>query len=100
MKLKQDKCRLLVSGYKNENVWGNIGNQKFGKSNEQKLLPLDIDRNLNFNEHIASLCRKGGNEQSAPARLSKFLNFKQRHTILKTFIESQFWILIPHMHVP
>ena len=90
MKLKQDKCRLLVSGYKNKNVWGNIGNQKFGKSNEQKLLPLDIGRNLIFNEHITSLCRKGGNEPSAPARLSNFLNFKQRHTILKTFIESQF----------
>ena len=90
MKLKQDKCCLLVSGYKNENVWGNIGNQKFWKSIEQKLLPLDTDRNLNFSEHVSSLCRKGGNELSAPARLSKFLSFKQRYIVLKTFIEPQF----------
>ena len=48
MKLKQDKCDLLVSGYKNENVWGNRKNQKFWKGYEQKLLPLDIDINLNF----------------------------------------------------
>ena len=31
MKLNQDKYHLLVSGYKNENVWANIGNEKFGK---------------------------------------------------------------------
>ena len=29
MKLNQDKWHLLVSGYKNENVWANIGN--YGK---------------------------------------------------------------------
>ena len=28
MKLNQGKCHLLVSGYKNENVWANIGNEK------------------------------------------------------------------------
>ena len=28
MKLNQDKCHLLVSGYKNENVWANIENEK------------------------------------------------------------------------
>ena len=31
MKLNQDKWHLLVSGYKNENVWANIGNEKIGK---------------------------------------------------------------------
>ena len=50
MKLNQDKCHLLVSGYKNENVWIHIGNEKIWESNKQKLLGLDIDRNLNFNE--------------------------------------------------
>ena len=40
MKLNQDKCHLLFSGYKNENVWANIGNQKLWKSNKQKLLGL------------------------------------------------------------
>ena len=28
MKLNQDKCRLLVPGYKNENVQANIRNEK------------------------------------------------------------------------
>ena len=90
MKLNQDKCHLLVSGYKNENVWANIGNEKIWESNKQKLLGLDIDRNLNFNEHVSSLCRKAGNKLSVLARLSNFMSFKQRRILLKTFIESQF----------
>ena len=28
MKLNQDKCHSLVSGYKNENVWANIGRKR------------------------------------------------------------------------
>ena len=58
MKLNQDKCHLLISGYKNENVRANIGNEKIWEGNKQKLLGLDIDRSLNFNEHISFLCRK------------------------------------------
>ena len=51
---------------------------------------LDIDRNLNFNEHVSSLFRKAGNKLSVLARLSNFMSFKQRRILLKTFIESQF----------
>ena len=52
MKLNQDNCQLLVSGYKNKNVWANIANEKIWESNKQKLLGLVIDRNLNFNERV------------------------------------------------
>ena len=90
MKLNQDKCHLLVSGYKNENVWANIGNEKIWESSKQKLLGLDIDRNLNFNEHVSSLCRKAGNKLSVLARLSNFMSFKQSCILLKNFVESQF----------
>ena len=87
---------MLVSSYKNENVWANIENEKIWESNKQKLLGLDIDRNLNFNEHVSSLCRKVGNKLSVLARLSNFMSFKLRRILLKTFIESQFgyWPLI------
>ena len=90
MKLNQNKCHFLVSGYKNENVWVSIGNKKIWESSKQKLLGLAIDRNLNFNEHVSSLCRKVGNKLFALARLSNFMSFKQRHILFKTFIESRF----------
>ena len=89
MKLNQDKCHLLVSGYKNGNVWASIGSKKIWESSKQKLLGLDIDRNLNFNEHVSSLRRKVGNKLFVLARLSNFMSFKQRHILFKTFIESQ-----------
>ena len=53
MKLKQDKRHLLVSGYQNENVWTNVGNEKSWESSLQELLVLDIERNLNFNKHVS-----------------------------------------------
>ena len=54
------------------------------------MLGLDIDKNLNFNEHVSSLRRKVSNKLSVLARLSNFMSFKQRRILLKTFIESQF----------
>ena len=91
MKLNQDKCHSLISGCKNENVWANIGNENSWESNKQKSLGLvDIGRNLNFNEHVSSLCRKADNKLSVLARLSNFISFKQRRILWKTFIESQF----------
>ena len=56
---------MLVSGHKNENAWANLGNENIWESNKQKLLGLDIDRNLNFNEDVSSLCRKASNKLSA-----------------------------------
>ena len=49
MKLNQDKCHLLVSGYKHENIWARIGEVKIWESSKQKLLGVVIDRDLNFN---------------------------------------------------
>ena len=36
IKLNQDKCNLLISGYKNQKVSANIGDEKIWKSNKQK----------------------------------------------------------------
>ena len=70
MKLNQDKCHLLVSGFKYENVWAKIGKTKLWESKKQKLLDVEIDRTLSFDKHIASLCSKAGKKLSVLARLS------------------------------
>ena len=87
MKLYQDKCHLLVPGYKHENVWGQIGDEKIWESNKQKILGLQIVKNLNFN--VSSLCKKL-TKNSVIARLSNFMNIKQDRVLMKSFIESQF----------
>ena len=45
---------------------------------EWKLLGMEIGRNLNFDVHVFSLCKKMRRKLVVSARLSKFINFKQK----------------------
>ena len=90
MKLNEDKCHLLVSGYKFENIWAKIGKAKIWESKSQKLLGVEIDRTLNFNDHVRTLCNNAGKKLSVLARLSNFMSITQKRIIMKSFIESQF----------
>ena len=85
MKLNHDKCHLLVSGYKHKNVWAQIGDEIIWESNKNKLLGLQIDRNLNFN-----MCLHYAKKLAVLARLSNFMSIKQRRVLMKSVIESQF----------
>ena len=38
MKLNEDKCHLIVEGYKHESIWAKIGDARIRDSNKQKLL--------------------------------------------------------------
>ena len=60
------------------------------ESKKQKLLGVEIDRTLSFDEHIASLCRKAGKKLSVLARLSNFMCTNKKRALMKAFIESQF----------
>ena len=42
MKLNQEKCHLLVSRHKHENIWAKIGQTKIWESRKQKLLGVEI----------------------------------------------------------
>ena len=90
MKLNDDKCHLLISGHKYENVWAQIGNAKIWESKTQKLLGVKIDRTLNCDEHVRSLFQKAGRKLSVLFRLSSYMNVKQKRTLMKSFLESQF----------
>ena len=43
MKLNQEKCHLLVSGHKHENIWAKIGQTKIWESRKRKLQGVEID---------------------------------------------------------
>ena len=90
MKLNQDKCHLLVSGYKHENIWARIGEVKIWESSKQKLLGVVIDRDLSFNKYVSSLCKKAGRKLSVLSRLSNLMSFQQRRLLLKSLVEPQF----------
>ena len=69
MKLNQEKCHLLVSGYKHENIWAKIGQTKIWESRKQKLLGVEIDSSLNFDLYVSSLFEKLGERLSVLTRL-------------------------------
>ena len=46
MKLNQDKCHILVSGYKHKNIWAPIGEVKIWEGSKQKFLGVVIARDL------------------------------------------------------
>ena len=62
MKLNEDKCHPLISGYKHEVIWANIGENKIWESKEEKLFGLNIDRELTFTSHISKICVKAGHK--------------------------------------
>ena len=51
-----EKSHLLVAGHRYETLWANIGKTRIWESKNEKLLGLTIDRNLNFDDHVFTLC--------------------------------------------
>ena len=58
MKLNTDKCHFLLAGYKYEQVWANVGDDKIWESQKEKLLGVIIDRNLNFKNRVSDICSR------------------------------------------
>ena len=54
-----------------------------------KLLGVQIDKNLDFEEHITSLVKEGNQKLYALMRISKYLTKDKSRLVMKTFIESQ-----------
>ena len=89
MKLNESKCHFLASGSP-EHLWIKVGSEKIWESQTEKLLGMLVDKNLNFEAHLKTLCKKVNQKISALARIAGILPFQKRHILLKTFIESQF----------
>ena len=90
MKLNTDRCRLIVSGYKHEQVWANIAKYLIWESNNVKLLGVTIDRDLKFDKHVLKLCSKANQKLSALSRMAKLFFFNKRRKLFKAIVESQF----------
>ena len=88
MKLNEDKCHLLVGGYKHESIWAKIGDARIWEFNKQKLFRVHIDRTLSCDKHISNLCKKAGRESSVLARLLSYVTLIQRRVLMKSSLKS------------
>ena len=90
MKLNKEKCHLLVSGHKYEHIWIKINNYMIWENKNVKLLGVNIDSELKFNDHVSNIYKKACRKLTALKRLTKILTLQQRKTLMKSFIDSQF----------
>ena len=82
MKLNEEKCNFLTSGHQLELLWANI-RSKIWESQKQKLLGIVIDRNLRFDEHILSECKKADRKLGVLVRIYKFMTIELRRMLMK-----------------
>ena len=90
MKLNTDKCYLPVSGTKHEHVWVKLGKDKIWDSSNSKLLVVEIDNGLKFDEYVSNICLTANRKLSSLTILSRFLSLEKRRILFKAFIESEF----------
>ena len=89
MKLNTNKCHLLISVNKNEQMWAKLDRDIVWESNDVRFLGTTLDNNLKFDKHLSNICSKANRKLSALPRVAKFLSFKKICTHFKAFIESQ-----------
>ena len=90
MKLNPDKCHLLTFGEKNNDVSVQIGATTITESVQEKLLGVTLDKNLNFKNHVNTLCRKAGHKLHAPARITNYVDVEKLRVMMNAFIIFQF----------
>ena len=83
MKLNLDKCHLLLVSHRFKQVWAKIGSDLIRESNSVKHLLITIDNNFTFDENISFLCTKADRKLSALARISYYITFHQKRTLIK-----------------
>ena len=85
MKLNEDKCHLIISGHKSEAMFAKIGQTKIWESKKQKLLGLIIDRQLNFDEFLISLCKKCCKKVKRFSKIGKLFKLRTKETFNEKF---------------
>jgi hypothetical protein len=90
MKINPDKFKYIVFG-KHDNVESiTINNNVILPENSVKILGLTLDKNLQFKEHISTICQKAGNQIHALSRLSNTLNESNKMLLYNSFVECYF----------
>ena len=96
MKSNSDKCHLIVSENRNRLYKSNSciyldeDNELLHNESIVKLLGVFIDDELNFEEHVKTILKKGNQKLHALMRVSRYMSEEKLKLLMKTFIDSQF----------
>ena len=92
MQVNPDKIQAIAVGnktYAKKPVF-NIESAVISCDEVVKLLGIDIDYQLNFNNHIKNICRKASQRLNVLKRIGCYLTKLNKLTIFHTFILSNF----------
>ena len=82
---------MIVGRHKQkEKINLNINGAEIKCQNSVTLLGVEIDNELNFNNHISNICKKAGNKINAISRIQNFLDQKEKEALVNTFVYSNF----------
>ena len=90
MKLKTDKCKLLVAGHKDHPVSVNIGESTIKQNKQVELLGVVIDEDLNFKDHFNTKIQKANSKLAVIQININYLSFYQKKIVLSSFVHSHF----------
>ena len=68
----------------------NINDLTINSENSVKLLGIEIDDKLSFEQYISTLCNKASNQLNAIGRIQKFMSLKEKEVPLNSFVCSNF----------
>ena len=88
MKANPEKSHLLLSSKTPKKAY--FGGALVESSSTEKLLGIQIDSDLTFDEHISSICNKVSKKIYLLSRLVNYMSFDKRRIVMKAFVESQF----------
>ena len=66
------------------------GDASLTTSTKETLLGILTGSELSFDQHISSICTKANKKSYTLGRITSFMSFEKRRTLMKAFIESQF----------
>ena len=87
-KANASKSHFFLTPYKNSSI--SIKNTTIPSSKCETLLGVKIDSELNFEQHILTLCRKANQKVHALNRVANYMSFDKKRNVMKAFITSQF----------
>ena len=82
------KCHLLTSSKITNNIA--ISNTNVSSEQKVKLLVINLESKLNFDNHVNTLLNKANKRCHALARVCNYMNTNKRRVLMKAFITSQF----------
>ena len=67
-----------------------IENKKVTSEHSVKLFGINIDNQLNFDNHASTLCKKAGSQLNAIGRLREYIGFPEKKALIEAFVFSSF----------